>query len=242
MIYLGCSGWYYDHWIGLFYPPDKDKSEWLGYYTKFFNTVEVNASFYRLPFPNMLKSWYRKTPQDFIFTLKANKNITHTKPPGKNKGLIKRFCQLSDVLKEKLGCILFQFPPSLKKDLKLLETFLKLLDKEKKNVIEFRHKSWYSKDVYEILMDYNVAYCIVSAPGLPTHIEVTRDFSYIRWHGKKHWYSDNYSEGELKEWANVIKKLREKGPVFGYFNNDFGGFAPNNCITLNKLLGIQPKQ
>jgi len=237
MIYLGCSGWYYTHWLGKFYPQNLDKKEWLKFYSKKFNTVEVNATFYHLPFKNMLIGWYRRTPKNFILTLKASRIITHIKRLKNVEKELKIFYSLAELLKEKLGCILFQTPPSLKKDLKLLESFLKNLDKKKKNVIEFRHKSWYSKDVYDLLKKYKVGYCIVSAPSFPTEAVATTNFAYVRWHGSSGWYKHNYPKKELKEWAKIIKDLKKKcKDIYGYFNNDYEAYAPKNCLELRKML------
>lgn len=235
MIYLGCSGWFYNHWIGRFYPEDLHRSKWLEFYCRHFNTVEVNSTFYHFPSKKLIVSWYKRTPPGFIFTLKANRGITHESSFA-DPELIKSFYILSDMLKEKLGCILFQFPPFKRFDLNLLKSFLDKLDIEKKNVIEFRHKSWYRREVYDILKEKSVGYCIVSAPSLPTHPEVTSKNVYIRWHGKKHWYVEKYTYEELKEWAKVIENLKEGRDVYGYFNNDYNGFAVKNSMELKEIL------
>jgi len=235
MIYLGCSGWFYNHWIGRFYPEDLHKGKWLEFYSRYFNTVEVNSTFYHFPSKRLLLGWYKRTPKDFVFTLKANRGITHETPFADPK-LIKSFYILSDVLKEKLGCILFQFPPSKRFDPKLLKSFLDKLSKEKKNVIEFRHKSWYTQQAYEILKDRGIGYCIVSAPRLPTHLQVTSENVYIRWHGKKNWYADEYTYEELKEWAEVIEGLGNNKDIYGYFNNDYNCFAVKNCMELKRII------
>ena len=113
---LGCSGWYYDHWVDRFYPGNLDKAKWLGYYAEHFNTVEVNSTFYHFPTKRMLRGWYRRTPEDFVFTLKANQLITHKKKFQGTRGLVDRFYQIAELLEDKLGCILFQIPPLLSKD------------------------------------------------------------------------------------------------------------------------------
>ncbi len=236
MIYIGCSGWYYNHWREVFYPESLDKKEWLSYYTKFFNTVEINASFYRIPFSGVVKGWYKKSPSSFLFTLKANRKITHEGTPGENKEILRRFYGLSEILKEKLGCVLFQFPPSLRRNDEILKRFLEGLAPNKRNVIEFRHKSWFNDAVYKILEQNNTGFCIISAPGLPEDIVVTSSFSYIRWHGKKRWYRYEYSKMELERWKKIIKELSKKGDVFGYFNNDFYGYAVKNALEIKGLL------
>ena len=140
MIYLGCSGWFYNPWIGRFYPEGINKGKWLEFYSQHFNTVEVNSTFYGFPKESMVKGWYKRAPQGFVFTLKANKQITRVNKLKNINKLLHSFYSLADLLEEKLGCILFQTPPSLYKDVALLKDFISQLDK-KKNVIEFRHKS-----------------------------------------------------------------------------------------------------
>jgi uncharacterized protein YecE (DUF72 family) len=185
----------------------------------------------------MFNSWYKRTPKEFLFTLKANKQITHEGKlnDAKNRRLTSYFYSLADLLSEKLGCILFQIPPSIKKDLKILRGFLENLDSSRNNVVEFRHKSWYDDEVYEVLREYNTGYCIVSAPGLPTHVRTTSDIAYIRWHGKINWYRYRYGLDELKDWAVTIKGIESK-KVYGYFNNDFDCNAVKNCKELLEML------
>lgn len=234
---LGTSGWYYDQWIGRFYPEGIEKREWLKFYSKCFNTVEINSTFYRFPFENMLKGWYNKSPDNFVFTLKANRLITHVKKLKDIDSLLVSFYELADLLKEKSGPILFQFPPSLKKNTGLLSDFLKKLEKNRENVIEFRHVSWYCEEVYNILRKHKVAYCIVSAPKFPCDLQVTSNIAYIRWHGISSWYSYEYSKEDLEWWARQIKTLGKKCKrLYGYFNNDYNAYAVKNCLELKRLL------
>ncbi len=235
MIYLGTSGWSYEDWIGKFYPEDIKKNEWLNFYSKKFDTVEVNASFYRLPYEKMIKGWKNKTPNDFLLTFKGSQLITHKKKLKDSEEYLKKFYDRIKLVEKKLGVILWQLPPQLKKNIDLLEDFLNKINSNYKQCIEFRHKSWFSKEIYNLLKKYNVAFCIISAPKLPSTIEVTADFAYIRWHGTDDWYKHNYSKEELNGWATQIKKLNVND-VFGYFNNDYKGFAPKNCIKLKKIL------
>lgn len=235
MIYFGCSGWSYNHWIDAFYPNDLDRREWLIFYSKHFNSVEVNATFYRFPYKNVVEGWYNKTSSDFIFTLKANRQITHVKKLKDVDNLLDGFYSIAGLLEEKLGCILFQIHPSLKINVKLLEDFIDKLDKSKRNVVEFRHISWYNKNVYEMLKENNVGYCIVSAPKLPAEIVTTADFGYIRFHGKDSWYNYKYSKEELSKWAETIKNL-DVEDVYIYFNNDYNAYAIENCLKLKNML------
>jgi uncharacterized protein YecE (DUF72 family) len=233
--FLGCSGWYYDHWIGSFYPEDIKKREWLSYYSKFFNTVEINNTFYHFPSIKNLKSWYIRTPRDFVFTLKANRLITHRKKFKETKDLIDRFYELADHLEEKLGCILFQLPPMLKKDIELLESISEQLDLRRNNVLEFRDDSWFCEDVYDFLRKKSIIFCIISAPNLPKDAIKTVDLLYMRFHGKNNWYKYLYNEEELSEWKNRILNLNPKR-IFCYFNNDYHANAIKNCKQLQKIL------
>jgi uncharacterized protein YecE (DUF72 family) len=236
MIYLGTSGWSYKDWIGPFYPENLKQNKWLEFYSKKFDTVEVNASFYRLPFKNMVKGWKNKTPDDFLLTFKGSKLITHNKKLKEVDKYLEKFYNRIKLAEEKVGVILWQLHPKIKKDLDLLENFLNKLDKNIKQCVEFRDKSWFCSDVYSLLEKYNVAFCIISAPSLPTNIQITTNFAYIRWHGEgKDWYRYDYSDEQLNGWATQIKKL-EVNDVFGYFNNDYDAFAPKNCLKLKKIL------
>jgi uncharacterized protein YecE (DUF72 family) len=234
--YIGCSGWSYQDWVGKFYPAGLKSGEWLSYYARHFNTVEVNMSFYRFPFKNMLKGWYDRTPKNFRFTLKANRLITHVKRLKGTKELLASFYSLADLLEEKLACILFQMPPSLRKDkdMKTLESFLKSLSPDHNNVMEFRHKSWFCQEVYDLLSVHKAIFCILSAPKLPSDAVATGKAAYVRFHGETSWYSYDYSEEELKEWAQQIRKLKSK--TFAYFNNDVNAHAPSNALRLQALL------
>jgi uncharacterized protein YecE (DUF72 family) len=235
MIHLGTSGWYYEDWKGRFYPDELDKKNWLKFYSKNFYTVEVNASFYRLPFKNMIKGWLNKTPDDFLLTFKGSQLVTHKKKLKDINKYLEKFYNRIKLAERKVGAILWQFPPNLKNDNKILEDFLNKLNSDFKQSIEFRHKSWFNNDVYNLLEKYDVAYCIISAPKLQSNIRVTSDFAYFRWHGKNDWYKYNYSDDELNGWASQIKKL-DVDEVFGYFNNDFNSFATKNCIKLKELV------
>lgn len=236
MYYLGCSGWFYWHWKGKFYPESIPQYRWFQHYLKFFNTVELNSPFYHWPKLTTAKSWYRQAPKDFVYTLKVNRLITHMKKFKGTSRLVKEFYKLGDTLKEKMGCFLFQLPPSLKFNERKLNEIINQLDPEKKNVIEFRNITWFNKEVYEKLKRNGIIFCIVSAPKLPEDFVKTTDDIYIRFHGRGWWYASNYSEEELKVWAEKIKKSKAKD-TWIYFNNDANAYAVKNCLYLKKLLG-----
>lgn len=238
MIYhLGTSGWSYTDWRGRFYPEDIPQREWLPFYARHFATVEINMTFYRFPKPETLSGWLDKTPSDFTFTLKANRQITHRKKLKGVKSQVRYFYILADSLRDRLGCILFQLPPSLTLNLDLLKDFLSSLSPQYKNVIEFRHESWYTEEVYELLRSHNVIFCVVSAPELPEHIIETAETSYYRFHGRIGWYKYNYSDAELKQWAEAIKKTKAK-ECYIYFNNDYQAYAVSNCRQLGEFLNL----
>lgn len=236
MFHFGTSGWYYEEWVGEFYPEDISKKEWLGFYSEEFDTVEVNASFYRIPFENMVKGWKTRVPDDFIFSFKGNRMITHRKKLKEVEGDIDRFMERISLAGDKLGPVLWQLPPGLKRKDERLEEFISLLPAENKHVIEFRNKSWFDEGVYSLLEKYGICLCIISGPKLPETLETTADFSYIRWHGKEHWYNWDYSDEELQAWATRIDEF-DVNDVYGYFNNDVGGFAVKNCKRLMEILG-----
>ncbi|MEM2932981.1 MAG: DUF72 domain-containing protein [Candidatus Pacearchaeota archaeon] len=239
--YVGTSGYVYWHWQGLFYPSNLPSSKWFDFYAKHFNTVEINMSFYRWPKESTIKSWFyrakkieKETGRPFVYTIKANRLITHIKKLANVKKILNDFYQLIDKVKPYLGCVLFQLPPSLKYDENRLKNFVNILNENYRNVIEFRHTSWWKEKTYKILED-NATFCIVSAPGLPEDFIKTTDIIYVRFHGKKLWYGSNYSDVELKEWAKKIKQAKAK-EVYCYFNNDFNAYAVYNAIKLKKLL------
>jgi uncharacterized protein YecE (DUF72 family) len=235
MYFLGCSGFYYNHWKGIFYPQALPKTKWLQYYTQIFNTLEVNNTFYRFPSERLLLGWYQKTPADFRFTLKANRTITHTRKFHNTQQLTANFYQLAHLLREKLLCVLFQLPPFVHKSMELLQQIAEQVDPNVINVVEFRHESWWDREVYDFMVEKGLVFCAVSASGLPQTLVKTASQIYVRFHGKNSWYKHFYPDEELKEWAEKIKHQNAR-QVFCYFNNDFNANAPKNCLTLKKLL------
>ena len=238
MIYrLGTSGWSYSGWKGRFYPEDIPQKSWLPYYAQHFNTVEINMTFYRFPKPETLKGWQRKVPESFKFTLKANRQITHLKRIKGVKSEVRYFYILADSLGDKLGCILFQLPPSLTQDLDLLQGFLQTLSPYYRNVIEFRHESWYREEVYELLKASNVIFCTVSSTKVPRTVIETSKTCYFRFHGLTGGYRYSYPEQELEWWARTMKET-DAQECYVYFNNDYHAHAVDNCKTLGKILRV----
>lgn len=236
MLYIGTSGWSYIHWgKGIFYP----KKPNLFYYSKFFNSVEINYSFYHIPKTTTLEKWKKQTPEKFLFSIKVNRIITHLKRLKNSKIIFRKFFKICNVLEENLGPLLFQFPPSFKMNEEILKDFLTFLRKnykKEKFVMEFRHHSWFKTKIYKILKKFNIALCLANSPYYPEVEKQTADFFYIRFHGSKNLFSSSYTKKELIYYAKIIKKHLKKGPVFVYFNNDAKGFAVKNASELKKIL------
>ncbi len=240
-IWVGTSGWNYPHWRGIFYPPGLPTKKWLSYYATYFDTVEINATFYGTPKEKTFKNWYEAVPDDFLFAVKASRFITHIKRLREVGEAIKRFYRVVAPLGEKLGPILFQFPPNLKYDRSLLEEFLGLLDPIYQTTIEVRHESFDNPEFFELLRRAGVALCLSDTAGkYPSLIEVlTTDFVYVRLHGSRVLYHSCYTEEELKDWATKLKTWGLPGYV--YFDNDALGWAVPNALRLKALLGQEAK-
>jgi len=234
-IRIGTSGWYYNHWRGPFYPAGLPKNKWFEYYAERFDTVEINNTFYRLPKPDYLKRWHRLAPEDFIYSVKANRYITHIKRLKEPTGELERFFERVGILAEKLGPVLYQLPPGLHKDLDRLAAFAKLLPERPPAVFEFRHKSWFSQDTFELLGRLGLAFCIHDMPGVTSPRVVTSDIIYIRFHGPAGKYTGSYSKSALKDWVQWIKGQRQKvQSIYAYFNNDIAGYAIANASQLKE--------
>lgn len=237
---VGTSGWNYKHWRGIFYPKDLREKEWFNFYAKYFDTVEINATFYRVPPDKTFINWNRKAPPGFLFAVKMTRIVTHLKKLQDTKESLDEFMRRTRFLGDKLGPILIQLPPSLHFDPERLETFVKILKYD--NIpfaIEFRHKSWFNDDTYNILRENNVSFVIFHHPYLPCPKVITGDPVYIRFHGMGTLYSGLYGAENLVEWRDFIQDAYDRGlSVYAYFNNDFGGFAVLDAVTLKKLLKL----
>ncbi|WP_018344655.1 DUF72 domain-containing protein [Cytophaga aurantiaca] len=238
-VHVGCSGYNYKEWKGLFYPENLPQSKWLQYYAQYYNTVEINASFYRFPTDKSLKGWYDKTPENFRFSLKANNQITHYKKFKDTQTLIKEFYDVAaSGLKDKLDCILFQLPPSVKYSYETLERILDQLNPAFKNVLEFRSADWWNPVVYNALKSHKVIFCTSSYPDLPDDFITTADTAYIRLHGKTELYKSNYSNSELHDLSEFITNSNVKN-AFIYFDNTWGGNAIANAITMKEMMYLK---
>ena len=234
---IGTSGWNYSHWKDIFYPSDVPRSKWLEFYVNHFDTVEVNATFYRLPKPETFDTWYRRTSENFLWAVKASKYITHTKRLRDSEEPLDRLYKAAGGLKEKLGPILLQLPPSLSFDRDLFLSFCENLDHSYRHALEVRHTSWIHDNLFQILKENNIAFCISDTAGrYPYHEAISADFLYIRLHGSQKLYASEYSEEELQEWARKILKWNMDAYI--YFDNDFQGFAVKNATRLIEILTI----
>jgi len=238
-IRIGTSGWHYDDWKELFYPAQMAKHKWFEYYSKHFDTVEINNTFYQLPKEQTFENWHKQAPKNFLFTVKANRYITHIKRLKEPEDSLKRFFERVRLLKENLGPVLYQLPPNFHKDLDRLGTFMKYLPKKIIAVFEFRHESWFSEDTYKLLSGFNAAFCIHDLVGISTPRVITGDIIYIRFHGPTGKYQGNYSKSALQNWAKWIKDhIKGKKVVYAYFNNDIHAYAVNNAKQLKEQFNI----
>ncbi|HEY5884403.1 MAG TPA: DUF72 domain-containing protein [Pyrinomonadaceae bacterium] len=237
---IGTSGWHYQHWLGQFYPAKLSPKEMFRFYSLHFDTVELNNTFYRLPKPETFESWRDNSPDNFLFAVKASRFTTHMKKLKDPESSTLKFFDGAERLGEKLGPILFQLPPRWRVDVERLSEFLAALPEEHRYVIEIRDESWLVKDVYDVLRQFNVAFCIHDLAQMQTPLEITADFTYIRFHGPgAAKYRGSYSDSALREWAERIGGWHaENVDSYVYFNNDIGGHAITNAQTLKELLGV----
>ncbi len=247
-VLLGTSGWSYKEWEGSFY--EKGEKLKLRAYTNVFKTAEINSTFYRNPSKGMVMGWLKYSPQDFVFTAKLPRLITHEKKLGL-KGDVRADLEIFlDLMRPlqlggKLSCLLVQLPPKFGLDLRNLEAFFDLLDPTFRYAIEFRNISWLKIETWELLKAFNIAYTNVDEPLLPPEVHLTADFAYFRWHGKgeKIWFDYKYSDNELDAWVPKVEEAASKvKKIVGYFNNHYHGYAPENCLYLIEKLGLQSEK
>ena len=235
-VFVGCSGWFYWKWRGLFYPEELPTGEWFKHYAKRLDTVEINASFYSWPTVANVKAWKRQAcKRNFVYTVKVCEHITHIKKFKGTKTLVKDFGMIADILGDRMGCFLFQLPPSYRYTKARLTAILGRLDPTRRNVVEFRHKSWWNETVYAAFRETGTIFCSCSGPRLPDELVRTADDIYLRLHGPDRWYRHDYSNAELEKWAQRIKASGAKR-AWVYFNNDYEAHAPRNAATMRRML------
>ncbi|HEY1594294.1 MAG TPA: DUF72 domain-containing protein [Thermoleophilaceae bacterium] len=236
---IGCSGWNYKDWRELFYPEGLPAREWLAHYSRVFDTVEINNTFYRLPKRPAVENWVEQTPRGFVFSVKASRYLTHIKRLTTMEQGTELFYERIEPLAEspKMGPVLWQLPANFKRDDERLAGALAALPKGR-HCFEFRHESWFCEDVYRLLHKHRVALVIGDTPErkFQAH-ELTAKWTFVRFHYGQRGRGGNYSKTEIEEWAGRIREWREEVDVFAYFNNDWKGFAVQNALDLKRLLG-----
>ncbi|HEV7620614.1 MAG TPA: DUF72 domain-containing protein [Flavisolibacter sp.] len=236
--FIGCSGFHYREWKEIFYPKGLPQSKWFEFYTRSFNTIEINNTFYKFPQVGNLLNWYQKSPAEFKFTIKVPGAITHYKQFKETETLVADFYNtVHEGLKEKLGCVLFQLPPKLQYSKQKLEEILKQINIFYQNVIEFRHNSWWRKDVFEELANHNIVFCGVSYPGIISDAINNQPLSYYRFHGVPKLYYSSYDEEFLNKVANSIKNSKVT-TAYIYFNNTASAAALENAAVIKNLVGL----
>lgn len=243
---VGCSGWGYDDWLGGFYPPGTPKSDYLKLYSRVFDCVEVDSSFYRNPGPAMTKSWYKATPDGFLFAMKLPKRITHEKKLKNVSQELGWFYGSAKELRDKCGPLVVQLPPSIKFDSHwtVMQDFIRSVETEKyPHAIEFRHKSWFRDDVYGLLRDLNIAMVWTENQYLRSPTDVTADTIYLRMVGDRELTEFKETQrdkaAEMRAWYKELDEAADsvKGAMV-FFNNHYAGFGPGSVNEFRRLAGL----
>ena len=240
-IRVGCSGWNYSHWRERVYPKGLPPKRWLEHYAGLFDTVEINNTFYRLPRETAVRGWVEQSPRGFLFSVKMSRYITHIRRlGGLETGVPLFYDRITPLyLSPKMGPVLWQLPPTFKRNDERLATTLASLPPGR-HCFEFRHPTWYVDEVYELLRQHGVALVIPDSPKYPfRELVTTTDWTFIRFHHGTRGRRGNYSDREIAEWAERIAGWRNEGlDVYAYYNNDWEGYAVRNGLRLKQLLGI----
>ena len=238
---IGCSGWVYDHWRDRVYPDGLPQRRWLERYATLFDTVEVNATFYRLPRRDTVAAWVEGTPAGFVFAVKASRYLTHVKRlRDLGRGLERFYACIEPLVgSPKLGPVLWQLPENFHRDDERLAGALERLPPGR-HCFEFRHESWFRPDVYGLLREHGAALVVGDTPARPFQAhELTADWAFVRFHQGRRGRRGNYSDRELAGWAERLAAWRTRADVYAYFNNDWEGFAVRNALSMRDLLGVQ---
>lgn len=234
--HIGTSGWHYLHWWGKFYPENYSEKELLKYYSQFYCTVEINNTFYHLPSAKIVKQWLDSVPDNFIFSVKASRYITHMKKLKDPEISTEAYFNTIRNFKDRIGVILFQLPPNFKVNTERFEKFIKKLPVDYRYTFEFRDKSWFIPDIYEIMKHHNLSLCFYSMGKYNSPKELLSDFVYLRLHGSNTLGSGLYDISTIERIAEEIKiYLKEGKEVFCYFNNDESGYAIKNALQLQGM-------
>ena len=236
-IRVGCSGWAYKHWRGLFYPEGLAQSRWFEHYAQEFDTVELNNSFYRLPKPETFAKWRDQAPPGFCYAVKANRFITQAKKLLDCAEPMARMMQAMEPLGDRTGPLLFQLPPSLKFNAERLEAFLEILPDGIDNVFEFRDSSWYQQETFDLLDRHGASFCVHDMPGSTSPRLAVGPIAYVRFHGTAGKYVGRYSAVELESWSEWAGEQSRQGRrVWCYFNNDIHGHAVDDAKALKCMV------
>jgi uncharacterized protein YecE (DUF72 family) len=239
-IRIGTSGYHYRHWKGNFYPEDLSTAAMLPFYLNYFDTLELNNTFYRLPTESALEGWRDAVPENFIFAVKASRFLTHNKKLKDPENALENLLPRVRILGKKLGPILFQLPPKWRINLERLQELLTILPGIYRYAFEFRETSWINEQVLETLQRYKSAFCIYDIAGYHSPLHVTADFAYVRLHGPGGKYQGSYSDAALEQWAEWIAEQSAKlRAIYFYFDNDQAGYAPQNALTLRRKVAIR---
>jgi uncharacterized protein YecE (DUF72 family) len=235
-IFIGISGWHYDHWIGTFYPAGTKSVDFLRHYARHFRAVEINNTFYRLPKPETLAKWHDDSPKSMIFACKASRYITHVKKLQDEQSFA-RFFQVMEALGPKLGPLLFQLPPRWKVNVERLDAFLQILPPDRRCAFEFRDPSWFVPEVRDVLQRHGVACCLYDFEGQQSPLWLTADFVYLRLHGPGRRYLDSYDERTLLAVAHRLRAWKREGrDAYCFFDNTDKGHATRDALRLQQLL------
>jgi len=237
---IGCSGFHYKHWKESFYPKGVPQKKWFEFYCDHFNTVELNVTFYRFPRLSFVEDWYNRSPEKFLFAVKAPRAITHFKQFHNTGQMISDFYSvINEGLKEKLGCVLFQLPPRSAYTEERLQRIIDSLSPAFDNVLEFRHPSWWNEEVYRKLTEHKITFCGMSHPDLPQQVVHSGKVFYYRFHGVPELYKSEYDKQLLEAFASEVQKEKSVKNAFIYFNNDIGASAITNSLQLQQITGTE---
>lgn len=237
-IHIGTSGWNYKHWRGVFYPEDLSQKEWLDFYQSRFQSVEINNSFYQLPAKSTFRQWKKTVRENFIFAVKASRYITHMKKLKDSTEPVQQFLEHASILDKTLGPVLFQLPPHWHLNRDRFSRFLDFLPRQYRYTVEFRDDSWWKEEIYQLLSEYNVAFCIYQLAGTLSPREVTADFVYVRLHGPaREAYQGQYDVQDLAGWAGAFTDWARQGKeIFCFFDNDQNGYAALDALKLQEMV------
>jgi uncharacterized protein YecE (DUF72 family) len=235
--HIGCSGFHYKHWKGTFYPEKLPQTKWFSFYCEHFDTLELNVTFYRFPRLHDMQNWYNTSPANFRFAVKAPRAITQFKKfIGTERMLGDFYGTVQEGLKEKCGCCLFQMPPNFQYGTDKLDRIVNALDPSMKNVMEFRHESWWNEEVFRTFTAHNISFCGMSHPQLPSNVIHNSDLLYYRFHGNEQLYASKYSEDSLQAFVKELHGYKTLKETYVFFNNDINTNAIYNAKDLKMMI------